>query len=67
MGAAWLANRRERLVAVIGALLLALGVIGTVGSILFGGVYIGQWAMAASVAFVIVGVIGALVIGGRRS
>ncbi|MGW4479399.1 hypothetical protein [Rhodococcus triatomae] len=53
--------------AVIGALLLALGVIGTVGSILFGGVYIGQWAMAASVAFVIVGVIGALVIGGRRS
>lgn len=59
-------NRREHVVAAIGALLLVIGTVGTVGAILFGGPFIGQWALPASVAFVIVGVIGVVLIGGRR-
>ncbi len=52
--------------AAIGALLLGIGALGAVGAILFGGLFIGQWALPASVAFVIVGVIGVVLIGGRR-
>lgn len=52
--------------AVIGALLLVIGTIGTIGSILFGGLLVGQWALAAAVSFVMVGVTGVLLVGGRR-
>ncbi|CAM2931616.1 hypothetical protein RHDE110596_07655 [Prescottella defluvii] len=52
--------------AVIAALLLAVGVIGTVGAIGVGGYFIGWWAQPASVAFVAIGVIGILIIGRRR-
>ena len=59
-------NRREQVVAGIGALLLVIGTVGTAGAILFGGPFIGPWALPASVAFVIVGVIGVIVVGGRH-
>ncbi|WP_175420560.1 hypothetical protein [Rhodococcus sp. SGAir0479] len=51
------------LALVVGILLLALGAAGTLVSILFLGVFFGQWAMAVSVLFVVVGVVGALLIG----
>lgn len=52
--------------AAIGALLLVIGTVGTVGAILFSGPFIGPWVLPASVAFVVVGVIGVLLIGGRH-
>jgi len=46
----------------IGALLLAIGAVGTFASILFGAAVVGEWAMAVAVLFVMVGVAGALLI-----
>ncbi|RDI35734.1 hypothetical protein DEU38_101212 [Rhodococcus sp. AG1013] len=50
----------------IGVLLLAIGTVGTISSILFGAVFVGQWAMVSAVAFVMIGVAGALLVGAKR-
>ncbi|MFD4292800.1 hypothetical protein ACFWPA_18490 [Rhodococcus sp. NPDC058505] len=50
----------------IGALLLVVGSAGTLGSILYGAPFLGQWTVAVAVAFVIIGVAGASLITPRR-
>lgn len=51
------------LALVVGILMLTLGAAGTLVSIVFLGVFLGQWTMAVAIMFVIVGVVGALLIG----
>ncbi|SDD38482.1 hypothetical protein [Rhodococcus tukisamuensis] len=50
----------------VGVLLLIIGTVGTIGSILFGALAVGQWAGAIAVLFVMVGVTGVLLIKPQR-
>ncbi|MGW0044332.1 hypothetical protein [Rhodococcus sp. NPDC003348] len=53
----------SRPVTVFGVVLLGVGAVGTLGSIVFGGLLIGQWAMASAVVFTMAGVAGVLLVG----